>query len=220
MKKVSILMLTYNAPRYVKKSIVSLKKLTSNQNYELIVVDNDSKHPTVRTLYKLKSRGLVDKLYYNSNNDLFAKGNNIAARLASEDSDYYLLLNSDVEIKSPNWLDKLIELMPEEGGIASFGAVQSAPKRADGYCMMINADLYNKYKLDEYFQWWWGVTKLESQVLKEGKKVIAVDDHEEYIHHFGGKSGKGFSDATGMDVDMDEVKKWFEDGDVQIISHL
>ncbi|MBZ4027798.1 glycosyltransferase [Lactobacillus johnsonii] len=220
MKKVSILMLTYNAPRYVKKSIVSLKKLTSNQNYELIVVDNDSKHPTVRTLYKLKSRGLVDKLYYNSNNDLFAKGNNIAARLASEDSDYYLLLNSDVEIKSPDWLDKLIELMPEEGGIASFGAVQSAPKRADGYCMMINADLYNKYKLDEHFQWWWGVTKLESQVLKEGKKVIAVDDHEEYIHHFGGKSGKGFSDATGMDVDMDEVKKWFADGDVKIIPHL
>lgn len=213
-------MLTYNAPRYVKKSIVSLKKLTSNQNYELIVVDNDSKHPTVRTLYKLKSRGLVDKLYYNSNNDLFAKGNNIAARLTSEDSDYYLLLNSDVEIKSPDWLDKLIELMPEEGGIASFGAVQSAPKRADGYCMMINADLYNKYKLDEHFQWWWGVTKLESQVLKEGKKVIAVDDHEEYIHHFGGKSGKGFSDATGMDVDMDEVKKWFEDGDVKIIPHL
>lgn len=213
-------MLTYNAPRYVKKSIVSLKKLTSNQNYELIVVDNDSKHPTVRTLYKLKSRGLVDKLYYNSNNDLFAKGNNIAARLASEDSDYYLLLNSDVEIKSPDWLDKLIELMPEEGGIASFGAVQSAPKRADGYCMMINADLYNKYKLDEHFQWWWGVTKLESQVLKEGKKVIAVDDHEEYIHHFGGKSGKGFSDATGMDVDMDEVKKWFADGDVKIIPHL
>lgn len=213
-------MLTYNAPRYVKKSIVSLKKLTSNQNYELIVVDNDSKHPTVRTLYKLKSRGLVDKLYYNSNNDLFAKGNNIAARLASEDSDYYLLLNSDVEIKSPDWLDKLIELMPEEGGIASFGAVQSAPKRADGYCMMINADLYNKYKLDEHFQWWWGVTKLESQVLKEGKKVIAVDDHEEYIHHFGGKSGKGFSDATGMDIDMDEVKKWFEDGDVKIIPHL
>lgn len=213
-------MLTYNAPRYVKKSIISLKKLTSNQNYELIVVDNDSKHPTVRTLYKLKSRGLVDKLYYNSNNDLFAKGNNIAARLASEDSDYYLLLNSDVEIKSTDWLDKLIELMPEEGGIASFGAVQSAPKRADGYCMMINADLYNKYKLDEHFQWWWGVTKLESQVLKEGKKVIAVDDHEEYIHHFGGKSGKGFSDATGMDVDMDEVKKWFEDGDVKIIPHL
>lgn len=220
MKKVSILMLTYNAPRYVKKSIVSLKKLTKNSNYELIVVDNASKHPTIRTLYKLKSQGLIDKLYYNSQNDLFAKGNNIAARLASEDSDYYLLLNSDVEIKSSDWLDKLIELMPKEGGIVSFGAVQSEPKRADGYCMMINADLYNKYKLDEHFQWWWGVTKLESQVLKEGKKVIAIDNHEEYIHHFGGKSGKGFSDATGMDVNMDEVKKWFEDGNVEIKSHL
>lgn len=220
MKKVSILMLTYNAPRYVKKSIVSLKKLTKNSNYELIVVDNASKHPTIRTLYKLKSQGLIDKLYYNSQNDLFAKGNNIAARLASEDSDYYLLLNSDIEIKSSDWLDKLIELMPKEGGIASFGAVQSEPKRADGYCMMINADLYNKYKLDEHFQWWWGVTKLESQVLKEGKKVIAIDNHEEYIHHFGGKSGKGFSDATGMDVNMDEVKKWFEDGNVEIKDQL
>lgn len=218
--KISVLMLTYNAPHYVKKSIVTLKKMTEGVDYELIVVDNNSKHPTIRTLYKLKSRGLIDKLYYNSQNDLFAKGNNIASRLAREDSDYYLLLNSDVEIKSKDWLKKLVDLMPKNGGIVSFGAVQSAPKRADGYCMLINADLYNKYKLDEHFQWWWGVTKLESQVLKEGKAVIAVENHEEYIHHFGGKSGKGFKDATGMDVDMAEVKQWFENGDVKIISHL
>lgn len=216
--KVSILMLTYNAPKYVKKSIVSLKKKTEGVDYELVVVDNASKHSTVRTLYKLKSQGLIDKLYYNSQNDLFAGGNNIASKLADKGSDYYLLLNSDVEIKSSDWLSKLIALMPEKGGIVSYGAVTSEPRRADGYCMLINAGLYNKYRLDEHFQWWWGVTKLEGQVLKEGKEVIAVQNHEEYIHHFGGKSGKGFKDATGMDVDMEEVKSWFSDGNVKIMS--
>lgn len=220
MKKVSILMLTYNAPRYVKKSILTLKKYTQNINYELIVVDNKSKLKTTNLLKRLHRRGYIDKLYFNSQNDLFAGGNNIAAELAAKDSDYYLLLNSDVEIKSKNWLQKLVDLMPKNGGIASYGAVVSAPERADGYCMLINADLYNKYKLDENFQWWWSATKLQSQVLKEEKSIIAIENHEEYIHHFGGKSGKGFKDAKGMNVDMSEVKKWFSKGKVEIRKKL
>ena len=216
MKKVSILMLTYNAPHYVKKSILSLNKRTKNVNYELIVVDNNSNKPTVRVLDRLHRNGFINKLYFNSKNDLFAGGNNIAASLANKDSDYYLLLNSDVEIKSDDWLEKLIALMPKDGGIVSYGAVTSSPKRADGYCMLINSNLYNKYKLDENFQWWWSVTKLEGQVLKENKSIIAIKNHEEYIHHFGGKSGKGYKDAKGMDVDMDEVEKWFSSGEVEI----
>lgn len=216
MKKVSVLMLTYNAPYYVKKSILSLKKKTKNIDYELVVVDNKSELPTVRVLDRLHRRDYIDKLYFNSKNDLFAGGNNIAATLADKESDYYLLLNSDVEIKSDDWLERLVALMPEEGGIVSYGAVTSSPKRADGYCMLISADLYNKYKLDEGFQWWWSVTKLESQVLKEGKSIIAIKNHEEYIHHFGGKSGKGYKDAKGMDVDMNEVEKWFSTGEVEI----
>ena len=40
--RVSLLMLTHNAPRYVFKSIISLKKTVFN-DYELIVLDNNSK---------------------------------------------------------------------------------------------------------------------------------------------------------------------------------
>lgn len=218
--RVSILMLTHNAPKYVWESIVSLKENTKNVEYELIVLDNHSKFITRMLLKNLKSKkGLIDKLIMSDKNLLFAKGNNVAFESASN-SDYILLLNSDVRINSKDWLDTLLKIHPRGGGISAFGAVDSEPIRADGYCLLINRDLYEKYKLDENYEWWWGVTELESMVLKEGKKIVAVRNHEEYIHHYGGKSGKGFKNAKGMDVDINEVKKWFDGNKVEIIDRL
>lgn len=214
--KVSILMLTYNAPRYVKKSIKTLKQNTLGVDYELVVVDNASKNRTKKLLTKLKTKGMIDKLIFNEKNELFAGGNNIAAKYASSDTDFYLLLNSDVKINNKNWLKRLIDLHPGNG-IASYGAVLSEPIRADGYCLLINKDIYDFHKLDEEFQWWWSVTKLEAEILNEGNKIIAVKDHENYIHHYGGKSGKGFQDALGLYPDMNKIKSWFKDGKVEIL---
>ncbi len=217
--KVSILMLTYNAPKYVKESIVTLQENTKNVEYELIVLDNHSKFITRMLLKSLKSKGFIDKLIMSDKNLLFAKGNNVAFQSAT-DSEYILLLNSDVRINSEDWLENLLNIHPQEGGISAFGAVDSEPIRADGYCLLINRDLYEKYKLDETYEWWWGVTKLESMVLKEGKKIVAVRNHEKFIHHYGGKSGKGFKHAKGMDADRNEVKKWFDNNKVEIIDTL
>ncbi|MDD3362871.1 MAG: glycosyltransferase [Hespellia sp.] len=212
--KVSILMLTYNAPSYVYKSIRTLQ-MTKDVDYELIVVDNHSKLPT-RLILKILSRmGRINKLILNKHNALFAGGNNIAAAHARSDSNYYLLLNSDIQINSSDWLSKLIEL--NEGGISSFGIVENEPYRVDGYCMLIESNLYNKFKLDENFQWWWSVTKLQAQVLNDGYRIRGLKDHEHYIHHFGGKSGQGFKDAKGMDVDMNSVLNWFEKGTVEFL---
>ena len=210
-------MLTHNAPHFIKKSIISVDKYTHDCDYELIVVDNDSKNRTKRMLTKLLEKGYIDKLLLNSKNDLFAKENNLAASLANSNSDYYLLLNSDIQVNSSDWLSNLLKVAQNKDGIVSYGAVLSEPKRADGYCLLIDANLYNKYKLDEQFAWWWGVTKLEGEVLKEGKNVTAIKEHEKYLHHFGGKSGKGFKNAFGMNVDMNEVKSWFENNKVKII---
>lgn len=217
--KVSILMLTYNAPKYVKESILTLKENTKNIDYELIVLDNHSKFMTRRLLEKLEKKGFMDKLILSDKNLLFAKGNNVAFEAAS-DSEYIVLLNSDVKINSSNWLETLLKIHPKEGGISAFGAVDSEPIRADGYCLLIDKNLYEKYKLDETYEWWWGVTKLESMVLKEGKKIVAVRNHEEFIHHYGGKSGKGYKNAKGMDADRNEVKKWFDNNKVEIIDQL
>lgn len=219
--KIAILMLTYNAWRYVLKSIWSLRKTNNKISYELIVVDNASRWPTKLVLFLLKCFHMVDKLYYNSKNDLFAKGNNIASVLAAKDTTHYLLLNSDIEIKDPDWLYKLVQLHDSQG-ISALGCVKSEPIRADGYCLLIDKWLYDKYLLDEEFEWWWSVTKLESEVLKEGLKIRAVDDHEAILHHFGGASGKGWANAKGMDIDIQSVNSWFvnKNNEVYIISKI
>lgn len=220
MKKISILMLTHNAPRYVLKSIRTLKKMTVGVDYELIVIDNASHFPTRLLLKHLSKKGYIEKIQYNTQNVFFAKGNNQACDLASTDSEYFLLLNSDVKICSPDWLTTLLSVHPKEGGISSFGAVMSEPVRADGYCMLINQEIYNKFRLDEQYEWFWSVTQLESQTLHEGYRVRAVANHEKYLHHYGQKSGRAYKSAAGMDTKLEEVKKWFSDVCIEVIEDI
>ena len=155
-------------------------------------------------------------MFLNDRNSLFAQGNNIASRLVCKESTHFLLLNSDIRIINKKWLKRLYSILPEDGGISSFGAVTSVPRRADGYCMLINRFIYEKYLLDEEYEWWWSVTKLESEVLHAGYQIVAVVNHENYIHHYGGASGKGYTHAKGMDVKIEDVKKWFDNYDSNI----
>ncbi|MDL2235500.1 glycosyltransferase [Christensenellaceae bacterium OttesenSCG-928-L17] len=207
--KISIIILTHNAPKYVRLTLASLKKYTKG-NYEVLVLDNASKRPT-RTLLKLLLRlGYIGKLVMSSHNTLFAGGNNILAAIADQDSKYFLLLNSDVEIKSSEWLTNLLKIHKKnKAGITTYGVVDTEPKRVDGYCYLIDADLYRKFPLDESYQWYWGITKQQAKVLNDGHIVQGVKDHEQYLHHFGGKSGDSFIGAKGMDTPQTKSKKWF-----------
>ncbi|WP_158750597.1 glycosyltransferase [Acidobacterium sp. S8] len=204
---VSMLVLTHNAPEYVEKTIVSVAEHTKNVEYELVVVDNASEERTRNLVIELRERGLIHKLQLLDYNSLFAKGNNIAASLASENATHFLLLNSDVEVRSPEWLSTL--LASHRQGISAYGIVASPPRRVDGYCLLIDAPLYRNYQLDERFQWWWSVTQLQANVLRDGYSVLGFEKHEQYLHHFGGKSGPSFTGAKGMDVCQLEVLSWF-----------
>lgn len=217
--KVSIIMLTHNAANYVKLAIDSLKEHTKNVDYELIVVDNASGFRTRHLVKKRKEAGVIDKLILNKSNLLFAKGNNIGSVFVSEECTHILFLNSDVEIKNDVWLKKLLAICPE-GGISAYGIVLSEPVRADGYCMLIAKELFFKYRLDETFEWFWSITKLQSQALREGKKVVAVENYEEMIHHFGGKSGNAFRNANGMNTEIREICSWFAGKQIDRIKHI
>lgn len=220
MNKISILMLTHNAPRYVYKSIKTIKEMTEDMEYELIVIDNASKKITCSLLKYLYKKGFISKLQFNTKNVFFAKGNNQASKLCSDDSNYFLLLNSDIKIKSKDWLKVLLSIHPVNGGISSFGAIVSEPIRADGYCMLINRDLYLKFQLDETFEWFWSVTKLESEVLNNGNSVRAVLNHEKYLHHYGKKSGRAFKKAKGIDYSAKKANEWFKNNKVDIIDNV
>jgi glycosyltransferase involved in cell wall biosynthesis len=212
---VAILMLTHNAPDFVETSIRSLRAKTAAVSYELIVVDNASEAPTRELVQALDAAGLIDVLQLSAYNSLFAEGNNMASRLASPGTTHFLLLNSDIEIKDAGWLQYLLN--KHRQGITAFGAVMFEPVRADGYCLLIDADLYRAAPLDEKFQWWWAVTKQQADLLRQGYSVQAYGEHEKFIHHFGGKSGDHWKTAAGMDTPQAEVLGWFGGRHVRIL---
>ncbi len=212
--RISVLMLTHCAPRYVKQSIVTLKKRTDfAPGYELIVADNDSDRKTRRLLSRLYFNGLIDKLAYAGENLMFARGNNVAAELCSAESEYVLLLNSDIEVRRADWMTRMVEQMESDSRVAvvGLGNCNDDMPRCDGFAMLVRKELYLRYKLDENFAWWWSVTRLQAQISRDGWKILAVPDYEHLLYHFGGKSPQAATaGAKGMDTAAQEVYSWFE----------
>jgi len=216
--EVSILILTHNASRYVRKTLKSLR-LTKGVNFEVVVVDNASNWPLRIMLLRWQHLGWIDKLCLLNYNSLFARGNNIASRLATPSAPYLLLLNSDIEVRNEHWLRKMIDV--HQPGMTAYGVVQGDPiTRVDGYCLLVDSKLYRDRMLDESFQWFWSVTKMQAQILSAGCTVQGFVEHESLLHHFGGKSGKGYRGAKGMDMNMQDIIAWFEGHTVTIFDSI
>jgi hypothetical protein len=213
--RIAILILTHNAPRYVHKTLSSLRR-TRGVNYETIVLDNASGWLTRTVLQRCLRRQWIDKLCLLPVNSLFARGNNVASRLAEPNTTHFLLLNSDVEIRNPDWLNNL--LAAHHQGITTYGIAKGGPiRRVDGYCLLIDKHLYTQHYLDEGHQWHWAVTKLQAKILAAGLQVKGIAHHEEQMHHFGKKSGKAWRGAAGMKIDPAEVVSWFQGRSIEVV---
>ena len=82
-------------------------------NKKIIVADNASTDDSIEFLQKNYPS---IQLLFNLNNDGFAGGYNWA--LQKVEADYYVLLNSDVEV-TPNWIEPIIQLMEDDSNIAA-----------------------------------------------------------------------------------------------------
>lgn len=213
----SIVVLVHNAYEYTKNTIETLQSTVGD--YEIIVLDNDSEKKTKKLLLKLFNQGKIHKLMFSDTNYLFAKGNNMAVKLCDSKSDKILLLNSDIDIRNPFWLKEMLNIY--EKGIVSLGVVNGNPyTRVDGFCFLIDRKLYEKYQLDENFEWWWSITKLQAEVLKDGYPVKGVQNYQNLLYHYGGMSGSDFKDAKGMDVNLEQVISWFDQKAIEVIEHI
>jgi hypothetical protein len=212
---VSLVVVTHNAFPYVRRLLRSLPR-TRGVAYEVVVVDNRSRQP-IRAYLALRAiRGRIQRLCLLERNTLFSPANNIGAAVASRSARYVLLLNSDTEVRHPDWLLRLLEL--HERGATSYGFVKSGPvPRADGYCLLVDRDLYIAYGLDENFEWHWAVTRLQAELLKAGHAVRAVQEHDHLLYHFRGKSGQPPRTAKGMRVNRNDVVDWFAGHSVDLV---
>jgi GT2 family glycosyltransferase len=107
----SIVTLSWNAPDYTKKALVSIRERTS-EPYEVIVVDNGSDAATREMLAAIDDPHV--RVIYNETNRGYAGGNNDGIAVAR--GDYVVLLNNDV-IVTDGWLDGLLDPFARQPGI-------------------------------------------------------------------------------------------------------
>ncbi len=160
MVKISIVILNWNGQKLLEKFLPNVLEYSQYPGAEVIVADNGStdhslawlqqNHPEVRLI-------ILDKNYG------FAEGYNKA--LAEVEAEYYLLLNSDVEV-SPNWLAPLVKFMDENPNTAACG-----PKILD----------YKNKKLFEYAGGAGGFIDRFAYPFCRGRLFTTVEeDHGQY----------------------------------------
>jgi len=115
---ISIIILNWNGLENTMGCLESLKK-NVYPNYEVVVVDNDSKENEGKILQE--RYGSYIKVIRNSENLGFAEGNNVAIRkiMEASASDYILALNNDI-IVEPDFLTELVKTAqrhPEAGSV-------------------------------------------------------------------------------------------------------
>lgn len=110
--RVSIIIPTRDRVDLLKQCITSVKAKTSYPNYEIIVVDNGSTEKQTLDYFSQISSADVRIIHDESPFNFSALNNRAAAQATGE---FLCLLNNDIEVISPDWLDELVSLAAQPG---------------------------------------------------------------------------------------------------------
>lgn len=213
---VSIVILNYFNPEIINVCLRSLE-ITEGVPYEVVVVDNGSSPEGLRQLREHRDEGRITTLVENKTNQYFSEGNNIGFRNTNPESEYILLLNSDVAVISPVWLTKMLGWMngtiehtpcvwnfhptiPSEGpkDIISFGwshdaNVQPGRVRPEGWCCMFRRSVWRDLSPD--LPWHGGFEEAVCHSVRAGAKCGVLWHYQPYLVHREGGSGKAAKPA-------------------------
>lgn len=111
--KISLIIPTRNGLHLIRQCIESILNKTTYKNYEILVIDNGSDDPVVLNYFcsfegNENVRVIRDDSPFN-----YSALNNRAVHQA--DGEFVVLLNNDVEVISPEWLDELLGLAVQPG---------------------------------------------------------------------------------------------------------
>ena len=109
--KIAVIILNYNSKKFILKFLDNVVRKSLNS--DIYIFDNGSTDDSIEYI-ESKYPGL--KIIKNKKNDGYAGGYNKALKEVC--SDYYILLNSDIEV-TDNWINPVIELMKKDNQIAA-----------------------------------------------------------------------------------------------------
>lgn len=137
MKRISIVIVTWNCKSYAQECLTSLQGQTGDFSTQIVVVDNASSDGTCEII----ENQFPDVQLIRSNTNLgFAKGNN--AGILDTDGDYVCLINPDVNV-APDCLGKMLEYMEREPSIGLLGPKMIGPDGNVGRSTMRFPTIWN-----------------------------------------------------------------------------
>lgn len=102
---VSILIPNYDHVEDLKKCLHSIKEKSSYSNMEIIIIENNSKEQETFSYYEQIQKEGIKVLYWKDEFN-YSAINNFAVQYAK--GEYILLLNNDVEVLTPNWIEEML----------------------------------------------------------------------------------------------------------------
>jgi GT2 family glycosyltransferase len=146
-EQISIIIVHRDRPEYLNMCIQSIAVTSTNNNIEIVVVDNGSDDESKDFLTELEGQGI--KVVRNEENLYWGPAINKGVEQADKNSNYYIFMHCDVVILNPAWLDLLINISQAQNSGMVGTELQSyfmANQKVDfiqEYCLLMTKDCWN-----------------------------------------------------------------------------
>lgn len=215
--KVSIVIVSWEHPHIINVCLNTLT-ITEGVDYEVVVVDNGSNSAVQADLMIHKKEGRIDTLVLESKNHFYSGGNNIGVAHTNPNSEYILLLNSDVAFLKPDWLVKQLQWIngemiatpnvwctsptyPKPGkldfvsiGWSHDSKIMPGHARPEGWCLLMRREWWKDLDTDLPFHG--GAEQMVASAVREGARCGVLFNYPTYLIHKEGGSGKTHPDAV------------------------
>ncbi len=127
--KVTVIIVNWNGEQYLEQCLVALME-QAVKLHEIILVDNASSDGSLEIAQQFPDIRLIAL----DQNTGFARGNNLAIKAASADSEWIALINPDA-FPEPEWLEQLVKAADSRPDVMAFGSrqmVDQSPSQLDG----------------------------------------------------------------------------------------
>ena len=146
-EQVSIIVVHKDRPEYLNICLQSIAVTSVNNNYEVIVSDNNSGQDTQDFLDDIKDEVVVVK---NKENLYWSGAANKGVEKANKDSKYLIFLHSDVVVTNPAWIYLLINVSESSNSglvgleLQSYYLQNQKVDFIQEWCMLVTRECWDK----------------------------------------------------------------------------
>lgn len=216
-----IIMVTHNNLELTKRTIASIQKYT-NQDYKLIIIDNNSNSKMRNWLLGLLSPKQNVSINFQKENLGPAGARNAGMRCLSDDCEYVLFVDNDIKIIQDDWLPRLLTGFIDK----NVGAVGPCSDFVSGlqtiklktskqyftvpflitFCMLVRRKIADKIGEFDGFGVNWGNTDIDYSVRMRRAGYKLINARDVIVKHAGYETKRRQDELTKLKEKF--IKKW------------